>query len=165
MSEINLILEQNLVIIIGILLFINLVLMLKIYKNHKKTKLLQKKYDYFLNSAEDINIEELLTTSLTELRNYKNEVAIMKEENNYLKQDLKKCIKKVGIVRFNAFDNTGSDQSYSVALLDSEQNGVVLSSIFGREDNRCYAKPIQTGKSEYSLSKEEIEAMRKSLEK
>ena len=58
-------------------------------------------------------------------------------------------------MRYNAFDNIGSDLSYSLALVDENKDGVVLTSIYGREENRCYAKPINAGKSTYTLSKEE----------
>ena len=78
-----------------------------------------------------------------------------------LRDQLMDCVQKVGVVRFNAFDDTGSDLSYSVALLDERKDGVVFSSIFGRDENRCYAKPVKNGKSDYPLSKEELEALSK----
>ena len=57
----------------------------------------------------------------------------------------------------------GSDLSYAVALLDSNNNGLVLSSIFGREDSRSYVKPIEAGKSTYTLTDEEDEALRQAI--
>ena len=68
-------------------------------------------------------------------------------------------VKKVGIVRYNAFHNIGSDQSFSVALLDSEDNGVVMSGIFGRESSTTYAKPVKLGASDYVLTEEEMDAI------
>jgi len=73
-------------------------------------------------------------------------------------------IQKMGIVRFNPFSGTGSDQSFSVALLNGENTGVVLTSIFSREGNRVYAKPVEAGESKYSLSEEEKEAIKKAAE-
>jgi hypothetical protein len=73
-------------------------------------------------------------------------------------------IQKMGIVRFNPFSGTGSDQSFSVALLNGENTGVVLTSIFSREGNRVYAKPVEGGESKYSLSEEEKEAIKKAAE-
>lgn len=69
----------------------------------------------------------------------------------------------VGIVRFNAFDDTGGSQSYAIALLDGKGDGVVLSSLYGRDESRTYAKPIIGGSSQYSLSKEEEAAIRQAL--
>lgn len=67
------------------------------------------------------------------------------------------------LFRFNAFDKTGSDLSFSLALLNDEADGVVLTSIFGREDSRVYAKPVLGGKSKYNLSEEEIQAIKKAI--
>ncbi len=71
------------------------------------------------------------------------------------------CVQKVGVVRFRAFEDTGSDLSFAVALLDSDDNGVVLSSLFGRTESRVYAKPVEHGASSYLLSTEENEALSK----
>jgi len=76
---------------------------------------------------------------------------------------LQTAVTRVGIVRFCAFDNMGGDLSYAVALLDSYNNGVVFSSIFARADSRSYVKPIVDGKSTYTLTKEEDEAMKKAI--
>ncbi len=70
-------------------------------------------------------------------------------------------IQKVGVVRFNPFKDMGGDQSFSIALLDSENNGLVISGIYSREGNRVYAKPVKNGESEYQLSSEEMEAIEK----
>ena len=76
----------------------------------------------------------------------------------------KKAIQKVGVVRFNAFSNTGSDLSFAVALLDHYDNGVVFSSLFGRNESRIYAKPIRGGESTYLLTEDEKEALQKAKE-
>jgi uncharacterized protein YlxW (UPF0749 family) len=60
------------------------------------------------------------------------------------------------IMRYNAFHETGNDLSFSVALVDEAQSGVVLSSIYGREESRVYAKPVEQGESKYPLTDEEL---------
>ncbi|MDR3120216.1 MAG: DUF4446 family protein [Clostridiales bacterium] len=72
---------------------------------------------------------------------------------------LSNCIQKVAIVRYNAFHNVGSDLSFSVALLDSEDDGVVLSGIYGRDASTTYAKPVRAGASSYVLTEEEENAI------
>lgn len=72
-----------------------------------------------------------------------------------------KSLSKVGIVRFNPFGDIGGDQSFTIALLDSEDSGVVITSHYGKDSQRLYAKPIERGKAEYSLSREEEEAIKK----
>jgi hypothetical protein len=74
-----------------------------------------------------------------------------------------RCLKKVGIVRYNAFDDVGGEQSFAVALLDSDANGVVISGLYGRQDSRVYAKAIYKGQGERPLSDEEQQALGKAL--
>ena len=78
---------------------------------------------------------------------------------------LQTALTRVGVVRFAAFEDMGSDLSYAVAMLDSHNNGVVLSSIFGREDSRSYVKPIQDGQSSYTLTDEEQQALKEAMQK
>ncbi|MBI4837530.1 MAG: DUF4446 family protein [Candidatus Portnoybacteria bacterium] len=70
-----------------------------------------------------------------------------------------KCVQKVGVVRFNPFKDTGSDQSFAIALMDLSDNGLVISSLFTREGTRIYSKPLEKGKSKYPLSEEEQRAI------
>ena len=74
-------------------------------------------------------------------------------------KSLSKCVQKVGIVRYNPFDEVGGNLCYAVALLDTENNGVVLNGIHSRTGSFTYAKPIELGVSEYILSEEETKAL------
>ncbi|MBI1971560.1 MAG: DUF4446 family protein [Candidatus Wildermuthbacteria bacterium] len=85
------------------------------------------------------------------------------QEFEAFKTSMRKAITKVGIVRFNPFHETGSDQSFAIALLDEDRNGVVVTSHYLKEYNRVYAKPIEHGKSEYQLSEEEQEAIEQAI--
>lgn len=91
----------------------------------------------------------------------KNQEDISRELEE-LKEKGKKDLQKVGIVRFNPFQQeSGGDQSFSIALLDANDDGVVLTSHYLRESNRVYAKPVIQGQSEYQLSEEEKNAINK----
>lgn len=68
-------------------------------------------------------------------------------------------ISHVGLVRYNPFSDAGGDQSFALALLNDEGDGIILSSLYGREMNRVYAKPIVHGNSKYQLSDEERQAI------
>ena len=74
---------------------------------------------------------------------------------NLLDKDLENCVQKVGIYRYSAFQDTGSDLSFTLALLDEHDNGVIFNGIYSREMSNIYAKPIEGGKSKYTLSEEE----------
>jgi hypothetical protein len=69
-------------------------------------------------------------------------------------------IQHVGMVRYNAFNDTGGDQSFAIALLDNGGNGALFNGVFHRTECRVYAKPVQDWTSSYSVSDEEQEAIR-----
>lgn len=81
----------------------------------------------------------------------------------HLEKRLDGCIQKVGIVRYNAYKDTSSDLSFAIALLDEQNNGVVLNGIYSREMSNIYAKPINNGKSNYTLTQEEQDAVFKAM--
>jgi len=72
-----------------------------------------------------------------------------------------KSIQRIGVVRFNPFKDTGGNQSFVICLLDSKNDGFIISSLFTRDGSRFYTKPIEKGASNYALSAEEKEAIKK----
>ena len=68
-------------------------------------------------------------------------------------------LQKLGVKRFSPFKEVGGNQSFSIALLDAENNGFVITNLYSRERNRSFAKPIKNGSSSYSLLAEEKEAI------
>jgi len=110
------------------------------------------------------SMEKMLLNHIEETRRVAEENAKLREENARIDALLKTAITRVGVVRFSAFQDMGSDLSYAVAMLDAFNNGVVFSSIFAREDSRSYVKPIENGKSTYTLTKEEEQALKHAIE-
>jgi len=72
-------------------------------------------------------------------------------------------LQRVGVVRFNPFEDTGGQQSFALAMLDARGSGVVISSLHSRQATRVYLKQITEGKSDTQLSNEEAEAIRRAL--
>lgn len=72
-------------------------------------------------------------------------------------------LKKIGMMRFNPFGEVGGNQSFCIAILNDNNDGFVITSHYGREANRVYAKPIKASQSDYLLSKEEKEAIEKAM--
>lgn len=91
--------------------------------------------------------------------NYEN----LSQELKEFKEKSRKSLQKMGMVRFSPFNEVGGDQSFSVALLDDNDNGFVITSHFLRESTRVYAKPVERGISKYQLSEEELEAINKAI--
>ncbi len=91
----------------------------------------------------------------------KKTIKILEKEIDKLQDDGQFHVQKVGLIRFNPFQETGGDHSFSIALLDGKDTGVVLTGLHTRERTRVYAKAIKKGKSEYELSNEEKKAFTK----
>ena len=84
---------------------------------------------------------------------------------NALESVAKTSVQKMGFLRFNPFQDTGGDNSFALALLDSEDNGVLISSFYAREGVRVYAKNIVHGKTRYPLSEEEKKVLDDTMKK
>jgi hypothetical protein len=113
--------------------------------------------NFFKKKKEPENLKEILS----QFKELEEKFVKISQELENLKKESKFSVQKVGIVRFNPFSEVGGDQSFSIALLDGNDNGVVITSLYTREGNRVYGKPIKNGQSEYLLSAEEKEAIEK----
>jgi len=90
----------------------------------------------------------------------------LKEAKLYQEQtwnQLQGVIQRVGMVRFDAFGDAGGKLSFAAAMLNESGDGLIVSSINGRQESRCYAKPVKGGQSSYTLSREEKEAIAKAM--
>lgn len=153
---------DNVLIIFAILLMVLFVgfLILLI-----RTANLNKRYrEFMLKLGKGKNIEE-------DLENYIYRVEKVEKQNSDLQLVCKEisnqmsgCIQKIGIVRYNAFKDTGSDLSFALALLDENNTGVVMNGIYSREMSNIYAKPVENGKSSYTISAEEKMAIDKAVQ-
>jgi hypothetical protein len=75
----------------------------------------------------------------------------------------RRAIQRVGLVRFNPFEDTGGNQSFALAMTDVSGNGFIVSSLHTRTGTRVYAKAVTDGRSDGALSEEETEALRLAL--
>jgi hypothetical protein len=128
---------------------------------------LKKKYKKLLVGNDGKNLEEILFKNIDMIDSMKLRIKNLDEKSDLLNEKVKSSIQKVGMIRYNAFDDMGSDLSFSVALLDENDTGLVISNLYGRNESISYGKPVINGESEYKLSIEEIQAIdrakRKSL--
>lgn len=108
-------------------------------------------------------IIDFLTNQSDSLARLEARVDEMGARQVNMDRELGECLRKIGIVRFNAFDDVGGEQSFAMAMLDSNRNGVIISNIYGRQDSRLYAKGIVNGETERALSDEERKALEKAL--
>lgn len=119
---------------------------------------LKKRLTRFLRNG-DKDLEELLSSQVEQTDQQQKQIDDLLERVESLEEISEITFQKAGLVRFNPFKQTGGDQSFSIALLNAENDGFVITSLFGREENRVYAKPIEQGESKYSLTEEEQQAL------
>ena len=101
---------------------------------------------------------------LAQFKKVKDDLKKTSEEVVDLKESTQKAIQKIGITRFSPFKEIGGDQSFSIALLDKKDNGIIITSIYSKERSRIFAKEIKNGESTYKLSQEEEESIQKAKE-
>lgn len=138
-------------VLTGIILLVGILWVIKTEKRLKRFFIGKKAKD-----LEDTIIA--LENNISMLRTTQEK---MEKEIAVINQKLKKSIRGLQTVRFNPFPDQGSNQSFAIGLLNEEKDGVVLSSLYSRERMSVFAKPIKNGKSEYELSEEEKEALKK----
>lgn len=126
-----------------------------------KTNKLNKHYKEFMSKlGKGEDIPQMFKTYIQDVINVTEDHQKLKNYCKELEKNMQKCVQKVGIVRYNAYQHTGSDLCFALALLDFEDNGVVINGIYSRDNTTStYAKPIENGKSKYKLVKEEEEAI------
>jgi hypothetical protein len=143
-------------ILVLVLLVVDILLLVLVIRIRRKIRI-------FLKGRKVRDLEEVISAQLKRMRGIEGEVKKLLKWNEDLQRLADISITKVGVVRFNPFKDTGGDQSFVVALLDSKNNGLVLSSLYTREGTRVYTKPIRKGESTYHLTKEELEAIKKAV--
>jgi hypothetical protein len=125
--------------------------------------LLRRRLRRLIGDADGAGLDELLDRQFRRLDTVAERVDALNRLHHELEGLAQRSIQKVGVIRFNPFADTGGDQSFAIALLDAEGNGVVLSSLHGRADTRIFAKQVEAGRSKHALSDEEQDAIRKAL--
>ena len=124
-----------------------------------KVRRINKRYNALFRGADKQSLEKMLKGHYEKMETAEAVLEVQKADLKRLEEKIHRCVQKVHTKRYNAFDNTGSDLSYSTALLDAENNGLVLTGIYGRDYAASYAKPIQKGHAAQALSEEEREVL------
>lgn len=149
-----------LLIISGIIILLVILYIISLFKLGK----IRKEYKKFMEKVgEGKNIEEILDKHIDKIN---KTIAKNEELEKFcikIDTDIKHCIQKVGIYRYNAYKDTGSDLSFTLAMLDEKNNGVVLNGIYSRDMSNIYAKPVENGNSQYKMTEEENEAVKRAM--
>jgi len=123
------------------------------------------RYRHLLQGDSTRNLDEVLRDQAADLAALKGAVSGVERRIEELARASETHAQRMGVIRFNAFPDAGSDLSFAIALLDAHNNGFVISSLYGRNESRTYAKPIRAGTSTYALSEEEKAALSQAMGK
>jgi biopolymer transport protein ExbB/TolQ len=155
MGNLNAFIEENVYTIIALLTTIMTVSIIWSIITSYQLAALNRRYKKFMKGTSGKNIEGMILEELDNLKANDEKFNAIENKFVLMQEQMDKCIQKHSIVRYNAFNDTGSDLSYSIALMDNFENGITITGIYGRNEFIGYAKPIENGASSYPLSVEE----------
>jgi len=140
-----------------------LVLTLAVLLLLRRTRGIDRRLHGLTRGAEGDNLEAVLDAHLDKVFAVARELDELAARMAVLEAAQRRAFQRVGLIRYNPFEETGGNQSFALALLDAAGDGWVLSSLHARSGTRVYAKAIKTGRSEAGLSEEETAAIQRAM--
>ncbi len=160
----NNVLEQNLPAIVAAIIGIEIFLIIVVIYCLIKVSSINRKSEIFFKGKNGEDLEVLIMKNSADLKTMDGEIQELYNISNVIHGLAQKSVHKVGIIRFNPFNDIGGDQSFCVALLNGQDTGVVISSLHTKEGTRVYAKPIKKGaEDKYPLTEEEKKAVKAAM--
>jgi hypothetical protein len=151
----------SLAVIVLVLAVVGLAVWLAVLQRSESR--LRSRLRRILSDNGDTGLDEILAGQATRIEQLSGRLDALNALERELEAAARRALQKVGVVRFNPFQDSGGDQSFAIALLDQGGSGVVVSSLHGRAEMRIFAKQVTNGRSTHSLSDEEQQAIREAL--
>ncbi|WP_010168181.1 DUF4446 family protein [Candidatus Epulonipiscium viviparus] len=155
---------QEINIVIYILIILQIIFLVFLIFLTAKLDSIQQQYKKFMK-PNNLDMEELLESYAEDVKITKNETLLIKQVIEELREKFKTTCRKVSVTRYKAIADVGSDLSFVIALLDDQNDGVILNGIYSRDGSYTYAKPIVNGKCKYRLSAEEAVTLEEAIMK
>ena len=130
-----------------------------------KVKKLRRRIDDLTRGKDAESMEDVILNFFERIETLENGEKVTRSDLRDIKKNLKITYQKTGLVKYDAFREMSGALSYSLALLDKEDNGVLITSMYSREGCYTYAKDIENGKCKLNLSEEEEEALKQAIAK
>ena len=124
---------------------------------------LRRRLDGLTRGADGANLGQVLDAHLDKVYAVARELDELSARSALLEASGRRAIQRVGLVRYNPFEDTGGNQSFALAMTDAAGSGFIVSSLHSRTGTRVYAKTVIDGRSDGALSAEETEALRLAL--
>ncbi|MCH4178391.1 MAG: DUF4446 family protein [Megasphaera sp.] len=146
--------------VIGLILIVLLVYIVILNLHIRK---LEAKYAFFMQDETGKSVETKLNEDVVKLHDLQGTLDMIHQTQKDILAVQSNCFRKIGFVKYNAFDNIGNNLSFAFTVLDGKNDGFCLSSVYGRSESRIFAKPIVEGKCLYGMSEEEKESLDNAL--
>lgn len=159
MAELNSLVTEQLFLILGVIAALVLLLLIIVMVQGAKLRKMRKRYEMMMAGSGVEDLESLLLDLKLQMDAIEDGEKQKSARFQQIEDKLRKVQAYTGIKRYNAFSEHGSDLSFSVALLNDNMDGLVLTGLHNRDSSYVYAKPISNGQSTYNLSPEELEAI------
>jgi hypothetical protein len=150
--------------VLGGLLVVTFLSLVGLLVTRTQVNKLTRKYERLMRGSSGANLEQILEEYLQIVTGYSHRLEELEGVVRQLGEVQQGCVQRVGLVRFDAFEDVGGEQSFAVVLLDAHRNGVVLSSVYSRNEMRVYAKRLFNGKPSHPLTREEEQALQQAEE-
>lgn len=129
----------------------------------RRTRRLAARFEAITRGSEERSLEAILEAHLARVHQVVRDLEDATARTAVLERDMRRAFSRVGLVRYNPFEDTGGNQSFALALLDEHGDGFVMSSLHARNQTRVYAKGVRAGQPDAAMSAEEQEALRTAL--
>ena len=156
-------LKDNAGALIAFLFIIDVLLIAAVIVLYRQWSLLRRNINVLKRGAEGETLLEKSAAHTAAIEDLYRRIDEQIAQKDYLTEVLAGTIQRIAMIRFDAFEDMGGKLSYAIALLDENGDGLVITSIYGRNENRTYAKTIQRGTSAHVLSREENEAVNRAM--
>lgn len=145
-------------VLVGLLIAFIILLILIIVQMNTTNKL-KKRYNKFMRGKEVKSLEKEIIGLYEDNKFLKIATEKNKKDISIIYKKLESAFQKVGLVKYDAFNHMGGKLSFSLALLDENNNGVIINSVHSADGCYCYSKDIKNGQCSISLGEEEKQAL------
>jgi hypothetical protein len=156
-------LRDNAGVLIAFLFLIDMLLIAGVFVLFRQLSLLRRNVTILKRGVDGSSLVEKVASQALQIEDLFHLLDEQAKQKEYLTDVLAGTVQRVAVVRYDAFEDMGGKLSYSATMLDENGDGVIFTSIYGRNENRTYAKAVRAGQASHVLSQEESESLHKAL--
>ena len=150
-------------LLIILLVILNVILIFIVIGNNVRLSRLEKKYKMFMKGTDAQSLEKSFARKFTQIDRLFEKSEDYEHDINQIKNNLHTMFSKYGVEKHDAFEDVGGKLSFTLAMLDKDNSGLILNAVHSRDNCFLYLKEIVKGESFVMLSQEEVEALRKAV--